>query len=144
MRGLRGTQTGVALIEALAAMLVLVFGVLGLLRMTATVVQANVQSHERIEAALLAEQLISMALADLTNAGCYAINSTQSCGSTSARADAAEWVAQVQSALPGVTTTANPPRGDYMSDGTFTVTLNWKKPSESEVHSFTATTNVLN
>ena len=132
------------MIEALVSMLVLVFGVLGLFKMTATVVKANVQSHERIAAAFLTEQLISMALSDPVNAGCYAINSTRFCGSASAQNSAAQWLAQVQSALPGVTTTANQPQGDFMSDGTFTVTLRWRKPSESTAHSYTATTNVVN
>jgi Tfp pilus assembly protein PilV len=144
MKGLRRRQCGVALIEALSALLILVFGVLGLLKMTATVVQTNVQSHERIQAAFLAEQLISMALSDLSNAGCYAINSAQPCGSASAQSSAAQWLAQVQSGLPGVTATANQPQGDYLSDGTFTITLRWKKPSESTPHSYTTTTNVVN
>jgi type IV pilus assembly protein PilV len=137
-------QSGIALIESLVAVLLLAFGILGLLRMSATLVEANVQSRERIEAAFFAEQLIGMALADPTNAPCYAVNASLTCGSTTAATNVTAWATQVASVLPGITSTANKPSGTYATDGTFSVTVSWQKPSESESHSYTATTNVIN
>jgi hypothetical protein len=43
-----------------------------------------------------------------------------------------------------VTSTINLPRGSYTADGTFSITVSWRKSSESRAHSYTATTNVIN
>jgi len=137
-------QAGVALIEALVSLVLLAFGVLGVLRMSATIVEANVQSRERIEATFFAEQLIAMALSDPADVPCYAVNASLWCGSTTAAANVTTWASQVASALPGVTSTANLPSGSYAADGTFSITVSWRKPSESQAHSYTATTNVIN
>ena len=137
-------QAGVALIESLVSLVLLVFGVLGVLRMSATIVEANVQSRERIAATFFAEQLIGMALADPANAPCYAVNASLTCGSATAAANVTTWASQVASTLPGVTSTVNLPSGSYATDGTFSVTVSWRKSSESRAHSYTATTNVIN
>ena len=137
-------QAGVALIESLVSLVLLAFGVLGVLRMSATIVEANVQSRERIEATFFAEQLIGMALADPANAPCYAVNANLPCGSTTAAANVTAWASQVTGTLPGVTSTVNLPSGSYTTDGTFSVTVSWRKASESQAHSYTATTNVIN
>jgi hypothetical protein len=112
--------------------------------MSATLVQANVQSRERIEATFFAEQIIGMVLADPTNAACYAVNAGLSCGSTTAAANVTTWASQLASTLPGITSTVNSPLGAYATDGTFSVTVSWRKSSESRPHSYTATTNVIN
>jgi Tfp pilus assembly protein PilV len=112
--------------------------------MSATIVEANVQSRERIEATFLAEQLVGMVLADPANAPCYAVNASLTCGNTTAAANATTWASQVANTLPGVTSTINLPRGSYTADGTFSITVSWRKSSESRAHSYTATTNVIN
>lgn len=138
------SQAGAALIESLVSLVLLAFGVLGVLRMSATIVEANVQSRERIEATFLAEQLVGMVLADPANAPCYAVNASLTCGNTTAAANATTWASQVANTLPGVTSTINLPRGSYTADGTFSITVSWRKSSESRAHSYTATTNVIN
>jgi type IV pilus assembly protein PilV len=137
-------QRGVAIVEALVSVLLLVFGILGLMKMAVTLMQENVQSRDRLQATFFAEQLIGMALADPTNVGCYAVSSGAACGSTGAQTNATQWATQVKTLLPGATLVANKPVATSAADGTFTVTVKWQKASDPLPHNYTATTNVLN
>src|SRR5262249_28755411 len=121
-------QTGFALLDGLIAILILVVGILGLLKMSITLVQANVQSRYRVEATFFAEQLLGMAIADPTNVSCYAVNPAQSCGSGTAQNSAGEWLRQVQASLPGGSATS----GRIGTDGTFSVSVSWQRAADGD------------
>lgn len=138
---LRG-QRGAGLIEALAALVVLSVGLLGLLALSTNLIQENVIARHRVQASFLAEQLIGMAVADPDNGACYAVNSGDACGDADAEDATAAWIARAEDLLPGAAD--NPPLGEFdPADGAFSVTLQWRKASEDEVHNYVAATNII-
>lgn len=64
-------QTGSALLEALIAVLLFSFGILGIVAMQATAAKLVADSRYRIEASLLADELMGRIWSDITNAPAY-------------------------------------------------------------------------
>ncbi len=125
-----GMQQGFMLIEALVALLIFAFGVLGLVGMQASMTKAQSTAKYRADAAFLAQQLVgtmwSEAPANLTN---YA---TANCAGY---ARCAEWAAKVATTLPaGATTVALTAEG-------WLVTITWTQPNEG-THKFTTLTTI--
>ncbi len=116
-------QRGVALIEALIGLMVLAIGVLGSLYFQGFMVSSNTVSTQRMEAAMLAQELIAMASSDVDNVGCYATAGGGGCGSAQAGTYLADWLARATARLPGAS--ANPPTAVLQADGVYTVTLFW-------------------
>ncbi|WP_227817006.1 type IV pilus modification protein PilV [Nitrogeniibacter aestuarii] len=79
---LRQSQRGIALLEALIAILVFSLGVLGIVSLQASSARAVAEASVRADAAMLANQVIGMMWADATaNIGSYAYLSGTSTGS---------------------------------------------------------------
>jgi type IV pilus assembly protein PilV len=86
---------GVVLLEALIAMLIFAFGVLGLVGLQAAMTQAQTSSKFRADAAILATDLFGLVQTDnFANLGLY---STAGC---SAHPRCADWLAKVEATLP--------------------------------------------
>ena len=136
----RANQSGLALIESLVGVLVLAVGVLGALYFQGFMVAAATGSTQRIEASLLAEELVAMALSDAANAGCYALSGTTTCASPSASAYLSTWQARVMSSLPGADSLA--PSVQFAADRTFTVTLQWRQKETGTVRNHTLATQI--
>jgi len=120
---------GFMLLEALIAMLVFSFGVLGIVGLQAAMTKAQTQSKVRTDAALLAQQLIGAMWADGTNIANYA---TASCAGY-ARCN--DWKARVAAALPNAATTV------VLNGADVTITILWTPPNEPE-HKYTTTSSV--
>ncbi len=127
-RGRRG-QSGVALLEALAAVLVFSFGVLGVVGLQASMTRAQTSSKFRADASYLASELIGIVWSDLANAGSY---TSAGCA---AYARCKDWSAKVAKALPGgaATLTSN--------SGILTITITWSQRGEG-THTYTTSTQV--
>jgi type IV pilus assembly protein PilV len=91
----RRAQAGVMLLEALIAMLIFAFGVLGLVGLQAAMTQAQTSSKFRADASILATDLFGLVQTDnFANLGLY---STDGC---SGYARCADWLEKVESTLP--------------------------------------------
>jgi type IV pilus assembly protein PilV len=64
-------QRGISLIESLVAMMILSFGILGLVGLQARLLKASTDAKHRVVAAGLADRLLSHALVDPQHASCY-------------------------------------------------------------------------
>lgn len=68
------TQRGVALIEALIAMLIVAFGVLGLVGLQARTTVANLEGYQRTQALILVNDMAERINLNRTNAALYVAN----------------------------------------------------------------------
>ncbi len=128
---------GLGLIDALIALAILAFGLLGMTRMQTGLVRQTTESQMRLTAAQLGDELLSTVLVDVGNAGCYTLPDAEDCTSLAARARAEDWEDRVGAALPGeVGVTA------AVDDGRFTVTLTWTARDSGETRTLEASTDV--
>jgi type IV pilus assembly protein PilV len=137
---MRRFQTGSAVIEGLTAITVFSVGILGLIGLQANVLEHNAQAQYRAEASYLAEEIIGLATADALNANCYTVPAAGACTNATAGQAAVDWATKVQSALPGAE--AAPPKVERAADGTFTVTIQWKRDNEDTSHNYVSVTNI--
>ncbi len=117
---------GFMLIEALVALLIFSFGVLGIVGLQASMTKAQTQSKFRADASLLAQQGIGAMWSDNANLASYA---TASCAGY-ARCN--EWAARVAAALPNGAATV-----DLSALPEVLVTINWTPPDD-QMHTYTA------
>lgn len=131
VRARRSAARGFMLIEALVAILIFSFGILGLIGLQANMTKAQTSSKFRGDAAYLAQQLIGSMWADLPNMSSYA---SANC---SAHTRCADWIAKRNSTLPSSasTVTVNATTGEV------SITITWSPPDEG-THRYTLTTSV--
>jgi type IV pilus assembly protein PilV len=129
------------MVEGLTAMTVFSIGILGVIGLQASVLENNAQAQFRAEASYLAEEVIGLATADAANVACYAINpASAGCTNAFAQEAAVEWAERVQASLPGADEIL--PQVAYAVDGTFTVTIQWKRQSDETWNNYVSTTNI--
>lgn len=138
---MRKLQTGSAMVEGLTAMTIFSLGMLGVIGLQASVLENNAQAQFRAEASYLAEEIIGLATADAVNVSCYAINPpSASCADVLAHDAAQEWAGRVEGSLPGAD--VNLPQVSYAADGTFKVTIQWKRQNDNTWNNYISTTNI--
>jgi type IV pilus assembly protein PilV len=125
----RRRSAGVALIEALIGILILAFGVLGLVGLQASMMRAQTGSKVRADAAALANELLATAWGDTRNLARY---DGGGCASHDPCADWADKVARMLPKGSGAVTV----RG-----ASVIVTLDWTMP-DAGAHRFTTQTTV--
>lgn len=115
-------QRGVSLIDALIAIAILSFGLIGMSRMQGRMVSSATDSQLRTTAAALADELLNTVLVDHDNAACYTLPQSGTCGSAAATARTTAWAAKVMSTLPGTVT-----QGVVLhaASGRMTVSIGW-------------------
>ena len=119
----RRRQSGVGLIEALVAILVLAVGLIGMTRLQARMLAQGTEAQNRLIAGRLADQLLSMALVDpAANASCYTMPASGTCAVSAARTATQSWKSSVQAALP---LTADPTATLNAAGTQLTVTIHW-------------------
>jgi type IV pilus assembly protein PilV len=128
-----GSIRGVAMIEALVAILIFVFGVLGIVGLQASMTRAQTSSKFRADASNLVSELIGLLWVDQTNMnlGKY---STANCTTYQPCVD---WKNKVATTLPGgavIVTTDS-------ASGAVQVKLNWTVPNEG-THTYETLTNI--
>jgi type IV pilus assembly protein PilV len=120
---------GVMLIEALVAVLIFAFGVLGLVGLQATMTKAQSTAKYRADAAFLAQQVLGTMWSDAPNLANYA---TANCAGY-ARCNS--WAAKVASTLPAGTAAVTLVGSDI------TVAITWTQPNEGS-HTFSTRTTI--
>lgn len=130
---------GFGLFDALIAMAILAFGVLGMTRLQARMVAQGSETQARIAAARLADELLSSALVDPANATCYTLPAAGACLKAPASAAAAAWKVRSETELPG-----SPTAGAVLdvATGRLTVTLTWTGKESQNPRTLTAVTDV--
>lgn len=112
-------QRGIALIEAMVAILIFAFGVLGLIGLQASMTQAQTSAKFRADAALLAADLQGLVQTDaIGNAAQYGSNNC------AAYARCADWRRKVDTILPQAQVNAVVNVG---TGATIDVTLSWQQ-----------------
>jgi type IV pilus assembly protein PilV len=135
----RKSQSGVMLLEALIGILIFSLGILALVGMQALAVRLSTDARDRAEASNLASQIVGQMWLNRANLASFAYS-----GSGTAPAPLTAWIAQVEAQLPDaaanppIITIAASPLGTGVGTET-TVTLQWKSPSDSQVHQYVMT-----
>jgi type IV pilus assembly protein PilV len=125
---------GVVLIEVMIALLIFMFGVLGLVGLQASMTRATSDSKSRADATYLASEMVGRLWSDMSNLSSY---NGASCAST---ALCKEWQTKVASSLPGgagsVAITFD--SGNAIA----TVTVSWAGPDQ-QTHTYATSTNIV-
>ena len=119
------------LIEALVAVLIFAFGVLGIVGLQASMTKAQTQSKSRADASLLAQQLVGTMWTDTANLAQYS-TITAACA---AYPRCSEWVARVAAGLPNGVATVQ------LTLPVVEITINWTPPNEQQ-HSYTTSSAI--
>jgi type IV pilus assembly protein PilV len=127
----RGSR-GVALVEALVAILIFAFGVLGLVGLQASMTRAQSAGKFRSDASSLAGEAIGLMWADKGNMAQYA---SATCG---AYQPCLDWKNKVASVLPGGTAVVSA----SATDGAVSITLTWTVPDEG-THTYVTSTAIV-
>lgn len=122
-------EHGFMLIEALVALLIFAFGVLGLVGLQATMTKAQSTAKYRADAAFLAQQLLGTMWADAPNLASY---TTANCAGYP-RCNS--WATKVAGTLPAGTATISLAASDV------TVEITWTQPNEGS-HKFRTNTTI--
>ena len=159
---MKNRQQGVMLIEALIALLIFAMGVLAVIGMQARSIGQTMDARYRVDAAFLANQLLSEVWANRTVAnngmpdtstttlyGNPSYYSCNPCTSANGNPVLQGWIQQIQSTtsqsayLPGVTDTQNmpiitvSPSTPNSEPYAIQVTLQWKSPQGGATHTYT-------
>jgi type IV pilus assembly protein PilV len=140
----RGRSRGFTLIDALIALAILAFGILGMTRLQARALAQSTESQSRMTAVQLADELISTALIDAANAPCYTLPAAGACGNPSGRTFTTAWEIRViggtgvVAALPGGAVTST----YTAATGRFTVRITWTGKESGDTRTQEATTDV--
>lgn len=118
---LPSSQQGIVLIEALVAILIFSFAVLGIVGLQAAMVKNTAESKYRADASYIAQQQIGLLWTDVEDiANSLVIGSKP-----------------IDSLLPGGVVTVK-----QTTPGQFTVTVTWISPGETQQHQFVTTTSI--
>ncbi|MGW8393796.1 type IV pilus modification PilV family protein [Pseudoduganella sp. HUAS MS19] len=113
-----GSQDGIVLLEALAAILIFSFGILAFLWMQASATRQVTDSKYRLEASFAANQLLGDMWVHPTSLAAYATTNQ---------------------AVPGL---PNGKRTVVVNGNQVTVTINWQLPGESKAHTYQAVAQI--
>ncbi|MBO9514400.1 MAG: pilus assembly protein PilV [Variovorax sp.] len=122
---------GFVLLEALVALMIFAFGILGIIGLQAAMTKTQTNAKFRADASYMAQQLIGTMWTDVTNLSSY---QTSSCAGY---ARCADWAGQLSEKLPspGYAVTVDAATGEV------TININWSAPNE-EQHNYVATTQI--
>ncbi len=129
---------GVGLIDALIALAILAFGLLALTRFQGRITTQSTDAQWRSTANRLADELISLALLDPDNLGCYTLPAAGTCGSALARGLTDGWLERVSAALPLGATASVTANGSQL-----VILITWKGKDDADAdRRLTVTTDV--
>ncbi len=122
---------GVVLIEVLVAMLIFMFGVLGMVGLQASVTRAQTDSKFRADASYLASEMVGRLWSDMANLSSY---NGSSCASTNL---CKEWQSKVSQSLPQGSGSI----AITVSTGDAVITVTWIGP-DGQTHSYVTTATI--
>lgn len=118
-------QHGIALVEALIAILLFSLGILALVGLQATMSKNVTQAKLRAEASFLANQLIGQMWVDQANLSSYAV-ANGAC-TTAGYAKCANWVTQVGQILPSGSA------GVTVNGTLVNISMSWSMPGDGDI-----------
>ena len=128
-------QNGIAILEAMIAILIFSMGIIALMGMQATTINNVADAKYRNTASFYADQMVGMIWAKRTGStvpisGVYYASPDTSfacnpCSSTNGNADTQAWLAQIQSAVPSATASIAASSVSPL----VTVTVGWTPPN---------------
>lgn len=131
-------QRGFTLIDALIALAILAFGLLGMTRLQTRALAQATESQQRMTAAQFGDELIGSVLVDTVNRNCYTLPAAGTCGSTTAKAIADDWKTRLQATLAGGSASST-----YdATTGRLRVVISWTGKSAGDSRTLEATTDV--
>lgn len=138
-------QSGIALLEALVAILIFSIGILALVGLQATAIKQSTDARYRAEAAALANELIGqMWLVNRTDASQTTANLKNNFATDGPEYD--KWAARVLATLPGnIPPTVSVDESGTALPGRVFITIQWKAPSEqadAPAHTYLVTTMI--
>lgn len=132
-------QRGVSLIDALIAIAILSFGLIGMTRMQGRMVTSATDAQLRTTAVQLADELLNTVLVDTANAACYTLPQAGACNSAAATARTTDWSTRVGAALPGTVTRAVVLNA---ASGRMTVSIGWTARDNADPRLLNVVTDV--
>ena len=123
------------LVEGMAALLILSFGILGLSRFQVGMIAQTTDAQTRLQATSLTEELLSQVRVDGANAACYTLPQQGACGSAIASQHTAKWATRAMDAGFETATVALP------AANRLTATLTWTSKAFQEIRTHTVTTD---
>lgn len=144
MRTARSGQDGMILLEALIAIVIFTFGILGLISMQANAIALSSDAKFRSDAAILANQLVSRLSISSSAATNFAHRPTGGAcapgGADSTNPTVTAWLAEVNATLPSADSSKQQVTLDA-TNGVVVVTVCWQ-PVNGSQHSHTVTTQM--
>jgi type IV pilus assembly protein PilV len=136
----RRKARGVTLIDALIALAILAFGMLGMTRLQTRMLAQTTEAQSRLLAVQFGDELLSSALIDAANHNCYTLPATGTCGSTAARnyTDALKTTIEATPQLPSAAVTST----YTAASGQLTVRITWTGKESGETRVQEGTTDV--
>lgn len=134
---LKRRARGIGLFDALIALAILGFGLLGMTRLQTNIVRQSSDSQARMTAVQFGDELLNTALVDVDNASCYTLPAAGGCGSDVAAERVEDWEARVKAALPGEVEATS-----VLDDDRLTVTITWTGKESGETRTLEVTTDV--
>lgn len=146
---------GFVLLEALIAIAIFSFALLGLIGLQAVSVRNSAEAKHRADAAYFANQIIAQMWVDRASLANYSYRAADSaCDvSTTAPAYAAvtNWLTDMEAVLPGVKANATSSRkpkivvdASAITSTAVTVTICWAQPNDSAVHNHVVSAQINN
>lgn len=150
-------QDGAILLEALIAIVIFAFGLIGLLGIQASAVGLSIDAKYRADAAYLANQAVSMIWLDRTNilnyehrsngAVCNPVGATAVSPNIHNAGASGAWTYQVEKSLPGATENKQQIKITPVVTATGTtyqveVGVCWKRPQETTWHNHVTATQI--
>lgn len=117
----KSAQQGVVILEAMIAILIFSFAVLGIIGLQAAMVKNTSESKYRADAAAIAQKRIAAIWTDPDNAATYIEANTD-----------------ISTLLPNGTRTVTQP-----TTGNFSVVVTWQQPGDPSVHNFTTNASIF-
>ena len=130
---------GIALFDALIALIVLSLGMLSMTRFQGRMVAQTTETQARQMAAQFAAEHLSTVLVDVGNAPCYTLPQAGACTSALARAGTADWATRTAAALPAPVTTTSTLEA---ATGRLTVAITWLGKDTGDTRLLQAVTDV--
>lgn len=103
----RRGQRGMGLLDALVALGILAFGLLAMTRFQTKMVAQASEAQMRLVASQFADELMSLALVDAANVGCYTLPDAGACANNNAKVRAQDWKTRLVAALPSGAATSS-------------------------------------
>ena len=131
-----GRAGGFVLIEALVAIAIFSFALIGLVGLQSSSVAAATDAKYRSDATYLASQMIGQIWSDRPNIANYNYGNAgapcRTAGAASTNPAVLNWLADVSAALPGATTTLQ--AVSIGTNNTVTVIVCWKRTQDTDYH----------